>query len=326
MEDRDFKPLSGWAALFAMLVGLGVIITLIALAVQWEERRLLWGIVPLSVLWVIAWAGFIVNGPNQARVVQLFGRYVGTVRATGFFYGSPLYWRTRVSLRVRTFETGVDKTDERKDAAGNVVVAASSHRRPLKVNDKDGTPIEIAAVVVWRVVNAADAVFQVDDYEEFVKLQADAALRNLASRYSYDGDGRTPPAVVGAHPEAATNEAHALRGHIEEVAAQLKLDIQERMRQAGVEVLESRISYLAYAPEIAAAMLQRQQAGAIIAARAKIVEGAVGMVEHALQMLSEKQIIDLDPERRAAMVSNLLVVLCSHSNPQPVLNTGTLYN
>ncbi len=326
MEDRDFKPLSGWVALLALLVGLGVIVALIALAVGRDEPRLLFGVVPLSVLWVFAWAGFIVNGPNQARVVQLFGRYVGTVRATGFFYGSPFYWRTRVSLRVRTFETGVDKTDERKDAAGNVLVAASSHRRPLKVNDKDGTPIEIAAVVVWRVVNAAGAVFQVDDYEEFVKLQADAALRNLASRYSYDGDVRTPPAVAGAHPEAAAGDAHSLRGHIEEVAAQLKLDIQERMRQAGVEILESRISYLAYAQEIAAAMLQRQQAGAIIAARAKIVEGAVGMVEHALQMLGEKQIIDLDPERRAAMVSNLLVVLCSHSNPQPVLNTGTLYN
>jgi regulator of protease activity HflC (stomatin/prohibitin superfamily) len=277
-------------------------------------------------LWSFAWAGFIVNGPNQARVVQLFGKYVGTVRQTGFFYGNPLYWRTRVSLRVRTFETGVNKTDERKDAMGNVLVAASSHRQPLKVNDKDGTPIEIAAVVVWRVVNPAEAVFQVDEYEEFVKVQADAALRNLASRYSYDGADRVSPATVGANPQAATDDAHSLRGHIEEVAAQLKRDIQERMRQAGVEILESRISYLAYAQEIAAAMLQRQQAGAIIAARAKIVEGAVGMVEHALQMLNEKQLVELDPERRAAMVSNLLVVLCGHTTPQPVLNTGTLYN
>ncbi|MBM3982973.1 MAG: SPFH domain-containing protein [Planctomycetes bacterium] len=277
-------------------------------------------------LWSVAWAGFIVNGPNQARVIQLFGRYAGTLRRTGFFYGNPLYWRTRVSLRVRTFETGVDKTEERKDLAGNVIAAASTHRRPLKVNDKDGTPIEIAAVVVWRVVNPSEAVFQVDDYEEFVKLQADAALRNLASRYSYDGDARTPPAVVGAHPAAGEADAHSLRGHIEEVAAQLKRDIQERMRQAGVEVLESRISYLAYAQEIAAAMLQRQQAGAIIAARAKIVEGAVGMVEHALQMLNEKQLVELDPERRAAMVSNLLVVLCGHATPQPVINTGTLYS
>ncbi len=325
MEDRELKLWSGWGVLFGMLLGLGVIVALITLAAQWKEPRLVWAIVPLAVLWLVAWAGFIVNGPNQARVVQLFGKYVGTLRQTGFFYGNPLYWRTRVSLRVRTFETGVNKTDEKKDAVGNVLVQASSHRQPLKVNDKDGTPIEIAAVVVWRVVNAAGAVFQVDAYEEFVKVQADAALRNLASRYSYDGDASAPPAVAGAHP-SAVSDAHSLRGHIEEVAAQLKVDLQVRMRQAGVEVLESRISYLAYAQEIASAMLQRQQAGAIIAARAKIVEGAVGMVEHALQMLSEKNIIELDGERKAAMVSNLLVVLCSHSAPQPVLNTGTLYN
>jgi regulator of protease activity HflC (stomatin/prohibitin superfamily) len=325
VEDRELRLGSGWVGLFLMLVGLGAIVALITLAFKWREPQLLWAIIPLSVLWPIGWAGFIVNGPNQARVAQLFGRYVGTLRQTGFFYGNPLYWRTRVSLRVRTFETGMNRTDERKDAVGNVVVAASTSRQPLKVNDKDGTPIEIAAVVVWRVVNPAEAVFSVDEYEEFVKVQADAALRNLASRYSYDGETR-PPATVGAHPETADADGHSLRGHIEEVAAQLRRDIQERIRQAGVEVLESRISYLAYAQEIAAAMLQRQQAGAIIAARAKIVEGAVGMVEHALQMLNEKQLVDLDPERRAAMVSNLLVVLCGHTTPQPVLKTGTLYN
>ncbi len=330
MEDRELKLGSGWFGVVWVLLLLGgFITTLTVLGIQNLDplQCFLLGLlsVLLMVVWLISLFGFIVNGPNQARVVQLFGKYVGTVRQTGFFYGSPFYWRTHVSLRVRTFETGVDKTEERKDAAGHVITAASSHRRPLKVNDKDGTPIEIAAVVVWRVVNAAGAVFTVDDYEEFVKIQADAALRNLASRYSYDGEARTP-AVVGAHPEVAGNDTHSLRGHIEEVAAQLRLDIQERIRQAGVEVLEARISYLAYAQEIASAMLQRQQAGAVIAARAKIVEGAVGMVEHALQMLSEKNIIELDGERRAAMVSNLLVVLCSHSNPQPVLNTGTLYN
>jgi regulator of protease activity HflC (stomatin/prohibitin superfamily) len=297
--------------LFTVLVWLGAIIALIALAVNYQWPQLLWAVVPLALLWLISLNGFIVNGPNQARVVQLFGKYVGTVRATGFFYGNPLYSRTLVSLRVQVFETGASKTGETKDATGRVVVVGTTHREPIKVNDHDGTPIEIAAVVVWRVVNAAEAVFQVDDYEEFVRLQADAALRNLASRYSYD---------------APDTDAHSLRGHIEEVAAQLKLELQDRMRQAGVEVQESRISYLAYAREIAAAMLQRQQAGAIIAARAKIVEGAVGMVEHALQMLSEKQLVELDPERRAAMVSNLLVVLCGHTTPQPVLNTGTLYN
>ncbi|AMV28330.1 SPFH domain / Band 7 family protein [Gemmata sp. SH-PL17] len=311
MEDRELKLWSGWLGLFGVLVGLGAIIALIVLASQWKEPKLVWAIVPLSLLWVISLAGFIVNGPNQARVVQLFGSYVGTLRKTGFFYGNPFYWRTRVSLRVQVFETGMNKTDETKDATGRVITQATSHREPLKVNDHDGTPIEIAAVVLWKVVNAAEAVFQVDDYEEFVKLQADAALRNLASRYSYD---------------APDTDAHSLRGHIEEVASQLKLELQARMRQAGVEVQEARISYLAYAREIASAMLQRQQAGAIIAARAKIVEGAVGMVEHALQMLSEKNIIELDAERRAAMVSNLLVVLCGHNAPQPVLNTGTLYN
>lgn len=326
MEDRELKLGSGWLALSLMVLGLGAIVALITLSSQWHEPKLLWAIIPLSVLWCIAWFGFIVNGPNQARVVQLFGDYIGTVRQTGFFYGSPLYWRTRVSLRVRTFETGLNKTEERKDASGNVLAAATTTRQPLKVNDKDGTPIEIAAVVVWRVVSPAEAVFAVDEYEDFVRTQADAALRNLASRYSYDGDARTPGAVVAANPDVQFDAAHSLRGHIEEVAAQLKRDIQERIRPAGVEILESRISYLAYAPEIAAAMLQRQQAGAIIAARAKIVEGAVGMVEHALQLLSEKQVVELDAERRAAMVSNLMVVLCGHSTPQPVLNTGTLYN
>lgn len=311
MEDRELKLGSGWLGLFVMLFWLGGLIGLTWYAQQQHEPRYAWGIVPLSALWLFAWAGFIVNGPNQARVVQLFGKYVGTVRRTGFFYGNPLYWRTRVSLRVRTFETGMSKTDEKKDAAGNVLVQASTHREPIKVNDKDGTPIEISAVVLWKVVNPTEAVFQVDDYEEFVKLQADAALRNLASRYSYD---------------APDSDVHSLRGHIEEVAAQLKLELHQRMRMAGVEVIEARISYLAYAREIAAAMLQRQQAGAIVAARAQIVAGAVGMVESALELLKERNVIELDPERRAAMVSNLLVVLCGHTVPQPVLNTGTLYN
>ena len=311
MEDREVKLISGWTALVAMLLILGLIVVWFILAAQFQSGLMIGVGVFLSVCWVISIAGFIVNGPNQSRVIQLFGRYVGTLRETGFFYGSPFYWRTRVSLRVRTFETGVSKTEESRDQMGRVVAPATSHREPIKVNDKDGTPIEIGAVVVWKVVNPAEAVFQVDKYEEFVRVQADAALRNLTSRYSYDA------------PEV---DSHSLRGHIEEVAGQLKHDLQERMRQAGVEVQEARISYLAYAREIAAAMLQRQQAGAIIAARAQIVAGAVGMVEHALEMLAERHVVELDPERRAAMVSNLLVVLCGHSVPQPVLNTGTLYN
>lgn len=311
MQDRELRLSSGWMGLAWVLTLLAAIIGLMTLADRWHEAQLVWAIVPLSVVWLISLFGFIVNGPNQARVVQLFGKYVGTVRETGFFYGNPFYYRTRVSLRVRTFETGLNQTEERKDAMGNVLAPATSTREPVKVNDKDGTPIEIAAVVLWKVVNPAEAVFSVDDYESFVKLQADAALRNLASRYSYD---------------APEGDSHSLRGHIEEVAAQLKNDVQERMKQAGVEVQEARISYLAYAREIASAMLQRQQASAIIAARSLIVTGAVGMVEHAMQLLAEKHLVELDPERRAAMVSNLLVVLCGHTAPQPVLNTGTLYN
>jgi regulator of protease activity HflC (stomatin/prohibitin superfamily) len=294
-----------------VILALALIIVWFILAAQFSSPLMTGVGVFASLCWWISLFGFIVNGPNQSRVVQLFGKYIGTLRETGFFYGNPFYWRTRVSLRVRTFETGVSKTEETKDQMGRVVAPATSHREPIKVNDKDGTPIEIGAVVVWKVISPSEAVFHVDNYEEFVRIQADAALRNLTSRYSYDA------------PEA---DSHSLRGHIEEVAGQLKHDLQERMRQAGVEVLEARISYLAYAREIAAAMLQRQQAGAIIAARAQIVAGAVGMVEHALEMLAERHVVELDPERRAAMVSNLLVVLCGHTVPQPVLNTGTLYN
>jgi regulator of protease activity HflC (stomatin/prohibitin superfamily) len=311
MEDRELKLASGYGALAAILLALLVLFLLAVVAGVKELPALLLLILPGGLAWFISLFGFIVNGPNQSRVVQLFGRYVGTLREVGFFYGNPFYTRTRVSLRVRTFETGLTTSDEVKDATGRTVQAAAQHRQPLKVNDKDGTPIEIAAVVVWKVTSPAQAVFQVEAYEEYVRMQADAALRNLASRYSYD---------------APEDDAHSLRGHIEEVAGQLQRELTDRMHQAGVVVLEARISNLAYAPEIAASMLQRQQASAIIAARSRIVEGAVGMVEHALQMLAEKQVIELDGERRAAMVSNLLVVLCSHSVPQPVLNTGTLHN
>jgi hypothetical protein len=263
VEDRELRLASGWLGVAWILFLLAAIVGLIVLAARWHEPLLVAVIVPLFIVWIVSWFGFIVNGPNQSRVVQFFGKYVGTVSQTGFFYGNPFYWRTQVSLRVQVFETGMSKTEDTKDAAGRVIAAGTSHRE------------------------------------------------NLATRYSYD---------------APDTDAHSLRGHIEEVAGQLKHDLQVRMRQAGVEVQEARISYLAYAREIASAMLQRQQAGAIIAARSLIVAGAVGMVEHALQMLSERHIVDLDPERRAAMVSNLLVVLCGHTVPQPVLNTGTLYN
>jgi regulator of protease activity HflC (stomatin/prohibitin superfamily) len=231
--------------------------------------------------------GFFVVNPNEAQVLQIFGNYAGSGRTPGLRFANPLYTKRRISLRIRNFE--------------------SAH---LKVNDNEGNPIEIAAVVVWRVVETAEAVFEVDDYENYVHVQSEAALRNLASNYAYD-----------AHDETQ----RSLRGHTGEVAEHLKREIQDRLAKAGVEVLEARISHLAYAPEIAAAMLQRQQAGAIIAARQRIVEGAVGMVEMALEMLSRKAIVTLDEERKAAMVSNLLVVLCGERGAQPVLNTGTIY-
>ena len=232
-------------------------------------------------------AGLFMVNPNEAKVLQLFGEYKGTAKEQGLRWANPFYTKKKVSLRIRNFE--------------------SSH---LKVNDIDGNPIEIAAVVVWKVFETAEAVFEVDDYEHYVKVQSESALRNLATSYAYD-----------AHDDAQAS----LRGHTGAVAEHLKREINERLSKAGVEVIEARISHLAYAPEIAAAMLQRQQAGAIIAARQRIVEGAVGMVEMALDMLSKKSIIQLDEDRKAAMVSNLLVVLCGDRNTQPVINTGTIY-
>jgi regulator of protease activity HflC (stomatin/prohibitin superfamily) len=311
VKDRDLKLMPGMPLLFVVLLWLAVVVALFAFAAYSHDRVYLFAGVGLGVVWVFLLFGFVVNNPNQAKVVQLFGSYVGTVTAVGFFWGNPFYWRKTVSMRVQTFETGVQKTAEVKDAAGKVVQAASSRRTPSKVNDKDGTPIEVAAVVTFQVVSPAEAVFTVDDYEEFIHVQSDAALRTLVCQYRYDGqDG----------------DEFSLRGHIDEVAERLKGELQGKMTQAGIRVLGAQISSLAYAPEIAAAMLQRQQASAIVAARRVIVENAVGMVEHALDDLTKKGLVDLDPERKAAMVSNLLVVLCGHSTPQPVLNTGTLHN
>ena len=243
--------------------------------------------VAIMVASVICLGGLFVVQPNQGVVLQLFGNYVGTARKPGLLWANPFYTKKHISLRVRNFETA-----------------------RLKVNDQDGNPIEIAAVVVWKVVDTAEASFQVDNYENYVHVQSEAALRNLATNYPYD-----------THDEAHTS----LRGQTAVVAKHLKEEIQERLQVAGVDVVEARISHLAYAAEIAAAMLQRQQASAIIAARQKIVEGAVGMVEMALDMLSQKNVITLDEERKAAMVSNLLVVLCGERSTQPVINAGTLY-
>ncbi|HLU13872.1 MAG TPA: SPFH domain-containing protein [Arenimonas sp.] len=231
--------------------------------------------------------GLYMVEPNQAAVLSLFGKYVGTVKDQGLRWNNPFYTARKVSLRVRNFESG-----------------------KLKVNELDGSPIEIAAVVVWQVVDSAEAVYNVDDYESFVHIQSEAAIRAMASSYPYD-----------QHEDGGI----ALRSHAAEISRHLTEEIQERLNQAGVSVIEARISHLAYAPEIAQAMLQRQQASAIIAARTRIVEGAVSMVEMALAQLSERNVVDLDPERRAHMVSNLLVVLCGERGTQPVLNTGSLY-
>lgn len=241
----------------------------------------------LNVVVFIGWFGFFMVNPKEGRVLQLFGKYAGTVHLSGLRWANPFYTKMRVSLRVRNFESS-----------------------KLKVNDKNGNPIEIAAVIVWEVVDTAEAVFQVDDYEDYVSIQSESALRNLATSYAYD------------HHE---EEGISLRSNPIEISEALKREVQDRLGKAGVKVIEARISHLAYAPEIANAMLRRQQAMAIIAARKKVVEGAVGMVEMALQSLAERDIVELDAERKAAMVSNLLVVLCSDEAAQPIVNTGSLY-
>ena len=241
-----------------------------------------------SLLVLILWFGFFMVHPNEARVLQLFGAYTGTAREPGLRWANPFYTKKAVSVRVRNFESG-----------------------KLKVNDSRGSPIEIAAVVVWRVVDTAEAIFEVDDYEEFVTIQSESALRNLTTTYPYEpheGDGI------------------ALRSNPAEIAQALRKEIQDRLEEAGVNVIEARISHLAYAPEIANAMLRRQQASAIIAARSQIVSGAVGMVQMALDQLDAESIVELDEERKAAMVGNLLTVLCSEESTQPVLNTGSLYS
>lgn len=231
--------------------------------------------------------GLFTIAPNEARVIQFFGRYVGTARDEGLRWTNPLYTKSSISLRLRNFETS-----------------------KIKVNDVEGNPIEIAAIVVWKVIDSAQASFAVDNYISFVAVQAESAVRNLATRHPYDG-----------HDENLIS----LRGHTDAVAEELKTEMHARFRAAGIEVIEARIAHLAYAPEIAQAMLQRQQAGAIIAARQRIVEGAVGMVEMALGLLSKNKIVELDEERKAAMVSNLLVVLCGERSTQPIINTGTLH-
>jgi hypothetical protein len=286
-REHEMRGFSGW--LMVVVLSLGLLLCLGALVE---------GIRAQSGPWIVAWllalavdglcfAGLTVVNPNQAKVITLFGVYKGSIKQPGFWWVNPLTTRKKVSLRVRNFESG-----------------------KLKVNDRDGNPVEIAAVVVWRIVETFEAVFNVDDYEHFVHVQSEAAVRILATTYPYD-----------AHEEGQVS----LRHLVGEIAERLRHEIQDRLSQAGIEVIEARISHLAYAPEIAGAMLRRQQASAVVAARQKIVEGAVGMVEMALEEISRKHVVELDEERKATMVSNLLVVLCSERGVEPVVNTGSLY-
>ena len=288
IQERAGWKINGFLGLFGEVILLGICVWSVVSMAHTHDASLVMVLIPAIVVWGTAVSGFFVVQPNFAQVLQLFGRYVGSAKDAGLWWANPLYTKRRVSLRVRNFETA-----------------------KLKVNDHSSNPIEIAAVVVWQVVDTAEAVFEVDDYDNYVHVQSESALRGLANQYPYD-----------AHEEGQM----ALASHTAEIAEKLKGEIQERLAKAGVRVLEARISHLAYAPEIASVMLRRQQASAIIAARRKIVDGAVGMVEQALAQLSERQIVTLDDERKAAMVSNLLVVLCSEQGTQPVVNAGSLYH
>jgi len=288
LQEKELKALPGWPMMALLLL---IVPILTVLGFIWSvDAGSGYGITAAIVVFAIAMVclgGFAVINPNEAKVVQLFGVYKGTIKQPGFWWVNPFTRRRRVSLRVRNFESS-----------------------KLKVNDQDGNPIEIASVIVWRVIETAEAIFHVDDYEHYVHVQSESAVRTLATSYPYD-----------AHLEGQMS----LRMSVNEIAHKLRDEIQERVATAGVEVIEARITHLSYAPEIASVMLRRQQAQAIIAARQKIVEGAVGMVEMALDLLSSKHVVALDEERKASMVSNLLVVLCSDRDAQPIINAGTLY-
>lgn len=288
-QERRVSALSGVLGIIVTLALSCLAIYVIVQAVTQDRPiLLLTGTLPLGLLAILAGVGLFTVQPNQAVVLILFGSYVGTVRDSGWWWTNPFNTRKRISLRVR-----------------------SLNGHTIKVNDQAGNPVEIAAVVVWRVLDSAQATFDVESFEDFVTVQSETAVRHLASAYPYDD------------PD---HDAISLRGSTDKVSEFLRAELQERLRQAGVEVIEARLSHLAYAPEIAGAMLQRQQAAAIIAARQRIVDGAVGMVEMALDRLSTSQVVDLDEERKAAMVSNLLVVLCGERAATPVLNAGTLHN
>jgi regulator of protease activity HflC (stomatin/prohibitin superfamily) len=288
-KENVFEPLSGYPVVLIALLMLGGAVFEFVQAGRLREPEHALFAVALILAFVLTVPGFFIVEPNMGRLIVLFGRYRGTVRNPGFWYTNPFTSKKKISLRVHNL-----------------------NGKTLKVNDLLGNPIEIGAITVWQVKDSAQAVFDVVEFEKFVEVQAESAVRYVASKHPYD-EGHTT--IVSSN----------LRSSADIVAGELQNELQQRLEIAGIHVLEARLSHLAYAPEIAAAMLQRQQAGAIIAARAMIVDGAVGMVEHALAKLSERKVVDLDDERRATLVGNLLVVLCGHQNPTPILNTGSLY-
>jgi len=287
MKENPIRSLPGIPALLVLLAVIVIAAWLVVNGARFDARPQMITGIAVAVVAAYCLLGLYMVEPNQAAVVSLFGKYVGTVKDNGLRWNNPFYSKKKISQRVRNFESG-----------------------KLKVNELDGSPIEIAAVIVWQVIDSAEAVYNVDDYEGFVHIQSESALRAMATSYPYD-----------QHEDGQV----ALRSHPVEISQHLKEQLDERLADAGVTVIDARISHLAYAPEIAQAMLQRQQANAVVAARTRIVFGAVSMVEMALEQLKEKGVVDLDEERRAAMVSNLLVVLCSDRPTQPIINTGSLY-
>lgn len=289
--EKIIKPFSGFMILVLSIAGIGLSIYLMTLSIHGEkvEGPGIWIGSAMLVLSVFLLGGLTVINPNQARVCTFFGKYTGTIKSNGLLFVNPFYRRQKISLRANNFESA-----------------------KLKVNDKMGNPVEIAAVIVWQVSDAYKALFEITDYSQYVKMQSESAVRHLATSCPYDEMEDTKAEVT-------------LRNGGEKVIEMLEMELSERLSAAGIIIKEARITHLAYAPEIAGDMLRRQQATAIVAARFKIVEGAVGMVELALEMLSKKEIVQLDEEKKAAMVSNLMVVLCGERSAQPVLNTGTLY-
>jgi len=288
VTEHEARKVNGYIMTLVTLIILAILVYLVYAGASRNDSSYVWYIIVIALLGTVLPVGLFIVQPNESKVLVLFGKYIGTVRDSGFWWANPFAVKKHVSLRIRNF-----------------------NREKIKVNDFHGNPIEIAAVVVWRVVDSARAIFDVQNYEEFVAIQSETAIRGLASEYAYDSseDGKG-----------------SLRGNPQEIAESLQIQVQTRLEVAGVEIMESRISHLAYAPEIAQAMLRRQQAQAVVAARQKIVEGAVGMVDMALKALSEQNIVHLDEEKKATMVNNLMVALVSETQAQPVINTGTLYS